>query len=92
MKLSIIIPVYNAVGMVGKTLDSIYSQGLDTEEFEVICVDDCSTDNSVEMMEAYAHKLGGESTDYQARGEQAAGWRAQHSHQAGEGRLAAVHR
>ena len=59
MKLSIIIPVYNAAGMVGRTLDSIYSQGLDNKDFEVICVDDCSTDNSVEVMEAYAHKLGG---------------------------------
>ena len=39
---SIIIPVYNGVGVVERALDSIYSQGLLQEEFEVICVDDCS--------------------------------------------------
>lgn len=59
MKLSVIIPVYNAAGTVCRSLDSIYSQGLDPQEFEVICVDDCSTDNSVEVMEAYARKLTG---------------------------------
>ncbi len=59
MKLSIIIPVYNAAGTVCKTLDSIYSQGLDTKDFEVICVDDCSTDDTADVMEAYAEKLAG---------------------------------
>ena len=39
---SIIIPVYNGRMVIGKALDSIYSQGLADEQFEVICVDDCS--------------------------------------------------
>ena len=39
---SIIIPVYNGVDVIGLALDSIYSQGLANEQFEVICVDDCS--------------------------------------------------
>lgn len=39
---SIIIPVYNGHDVIGRALDSIYSQGLVNEDFEVICVDDCS--------------------------------------------------
>ena len=39
---SIIIPVYNGQDVIGQALDSIYSQGLAEETFEVICVDDCS--------------------------------------------------
>lgn len=39
---SIIIPVYNGQDVIGRALDSIYSQGLSDEQFEVICVDDCS--------------------------------------------------
>ena len=39
---SIIIPVYNGQDVVGTALDSIYSQNLPIEDFEVICVDDRS--------------------------------------------------
>ena len=39
---SIIIPVYNGHDVIGRALDSVYSQGLASEDFEVICVDDCS--------------------------------------------------
>ncbi len=39
---SIIIPVYNGHDVVGRALDSVFSQGLDERDFEVICVDDCS--------------------------------------------------
>lgn len=39
---SIIIPVYNGQDVIGPALDSIYSQGMTNEQFEVICVDDCS--------------------------------------------------
>lgn len=59
MELSIIISVYNAADTVCRTLDSIYSQGLDPREFEVICVDDCSTDDTPKVLEAYRHRLGG---------------------------------
>ena len=42
--LSIIIPCYNATKTINRCLNSIYSQGLDERDFEVICVDDCSND------------------------------------------------
>lgn len=39
-KLSIVIPLYNSKDCFPQCLDSIYSQGLDENLFEVIVVDD----------------------------------------------------
>lgn len=52
IKLSIIIPVYNAEKYIGKCLDSLLGQTL--KEFEMICVDDGSTDNSLAVLRKYA--------------------------------------
>lgn len=46
--LSIIIPVYNAEKYIGTTLNSIYEQTY--KNFEIILVDDCSSDNSAEII------------------------------------------
>ena len=43
-KFSIVIPVYNAEPYIDECLKSILSQSM--EDFEIICLDDCSTDNS----------------------------------------------
>lgn len=48
--LSIVIPVYNAANTISRCLDSIWMQSLNDAEYEVICVNDCSTDNSVEVI------------------------------------------
>lgn len=48
MTLSIIIPVYNAEDYIKENLKSVYAQNLDS--FEVICVDDGSTDHSAEII------------------------------------------
>lgn len=47
MKLSIIIPVYNAEGFIENTVDTIFEQKLN--DFELIIVNDGSTDNSLEV-------------------------------------------
>ena len=52
--ISIVIPIYNGAWCVGRCLDSIYSQGLRLEDFEVICVDDCSTDGTLQVLAEYA--------------------------------------
>jgi len=52
IKLSIIIPVYNAEKYLHQCLDSVLGQSL--REIEVICVDDGSTDRSREILEEYA--------------------------------------
>ena len=49
---SVIVPVYNAQGYLRSCLDSICAQTL--TDFEVICVDDGSTDDSCSILQAYA--------------------------------------
>ena len=51
MKLSIIIPVCNVEQYIGPCLESIYRQGLSDGDFEVIVVNDGSTDNSMKVVE-----------------------------------------
>jgi glycosyltransferase involved in cell wall biosynthesis len=45
--ISIIIPMYNVAQYLEKCIGSVYNQGLDEREFEVILVDDESPDNSL---------------------------------------------
>ncbi len=54
MKVSVIIPNYNASCVISQTLDSLLSQTY--TNWEAIIVDDCSTDNSVEIINNYAQK------------------------------------
>ena len=54
---SIIIPMFNAEKYIGDCLDSILAQTF--QDFEVIVVDDCSTDNSRAVVESYAEKFDG---------------------------------
>lgn len=55
-RLSIIIPFYNVEQYIAQCLDSVYHQDIPEEEYEVICVDDCSPDNSISIVEEYARK------------------------------------
>ena len=48
---SIVIPMYNAEKYIGECLDSILAQTF--TDFEVIIVDDCSTDKSCEIVKSY---------------------------------------
>ena len=48
--LSIIVPVYNVEKYVRPCIESIFKQGLDDSRFEVIIVNDGSTDRSMEMI------------------------------------------
>lgn len=54
IRLSIIIPVYNVEAYLAQCLDSVYRQDIPEDEYEVICVDDCSPDNSLNILESYA--------------------------------------
>ncbi len=46
---SIIIPVYNVAAFLGELVDSLKAQDLDAKEWEVIFINDGSTDNSFEL-------------------------------------------
>lgn len=49
--ISIIIPVYNGLSHgLSKCLDSIWRQEINNDLIEVICVDDCSTDNTLKWL------------------------------------------
>lgn len=54
IKFPIIIPVYNVEKFLRECLNSITSQTL--KNFEVICIDDGSTDNSLGILQEYANK------------------------------------
>ena len=51
---SIIIPLYNKEGYVGDTLESVRTQQYD--DYEVVVVDDGSTDGGAALVESYAAK------------------------------------
>lgn len=48
---SVVIPVYNAERFIDKTLQSVLNQTV--KDIEIICVDDCSIDNSVQIIKKY---------------------------------------
>jgi len=54
LKFSILIPVYNSAKYVGRCIDSCINQSY--PNIEIICVEDCSTDNSREILEFYQKK------------------------------------
>lgn len=58
MLVSYIIPAYNAADTIVRCLESIYGLSLKREEFEVIVIDDCSTDNTVDVIEGYRQRVG----------------------------------
>lgn len=48
-KVSVIVPVYNASAYISRCCESLFMQTL--QDIEYVFVDDCSTDNSVELIE-----------------------------------------
>ena len=51
-KLAIIVPVYNVEPYIEQCLTSLVNQTM--QDIEIICVDDCGTDNSMKIVEKYA--------------------------------------
>lgn len=56
-KFSIIIPNYNKEKYVGECLESVFNQDIEKDKYEVIVVEDGSTDNSLEVIKKYPVKL-----------------------------------
>ena len=53
--ITVLIPVYNAEKHIGDTLDSLLTQT--STNFEVVCVDDGSTDESLKVLKSYKQKF-----------------------------------
>lgn len=51
IRLSIIVPFYNVEKYIEQCIRSLYDQDIPQEEYEVICVDDCSPDGSRAIVE-----------------------------------------
>ena len=55
MKISILLPVYNVEKFLAQTLESLAGQTF--RDFELVAVDDCSTDKSPEILRQFAPKF-----------------------------------
>lgn len=53
MKLSIIVPMYNAERYIGTCLESLITQEISNEEYEIVVINDGSTDNSRDIVNEY---------------------------------------
>jgi glycosyltransferase involved in cell wall biosynthesis len=53
--ISVIIPTYNRVDFLKKAIDSVFSQTY--KDFELIVVDDGSTDETKDLIKRYSHKI-----------------------------------
>ena len=54
VRVSVIMPVYNSAKFLRETLDTVINQTL--REIEIICVDDGSSDDSLDILKEYAQK------------------------------------
>lgn len=53
-KVSILIPCYNAEKFISKTLETVFNQSF--KDYELICLDDGSTDNTLKVLKEYEKK------------------------------------
>lgn len=54
MKVSAIVPVYNVEDYLGRYLDSLIKQT--HQDYEIICINDCSPDGSAEILDSYQYE------------------------------------
>jgi len=56
LKISIIIPVYNRPTLVARCIESCICQTMSNSDYEIIIIDDCSTDNTIQVIETYSSR------------------------------------
>ena len=57
MKISIIVTNYNYSKFLDRAIRSAFVQNYPTDKYELIVVDDCSTDKSLEIIESFGHLI-----------------------------------
>lgn len=55
--ISIIIPAYNSEKTVGKAIESLLSQNFPADKYEIIVVDNCSKDKTVNIVKGYPARI-----------------------------------
>lgn len=56
IRFSVIIPAFNSERFIAKCLESVLCQEYPKEKFEIIVVDDCSSDSQNDIIKKYACK------------------------------------
>lgn len=56
-KLAVVVPMYNVELFLKEALDSLLDQGLPSEEYQIILIDDGSTDNTLKIAREYVEKF-----------------------------------
>ena len=51
-QVSVLVAVYNSAKYISRCMDSLLAQTL--KDIQIICIDDCSTDESLEILNKYA--------------------------------------
>ena len=57
MRLSIVVPMFNAERFIADCIETIHNQGLQQNEYEIIAIDDGSTDSTPQLCDRYAAQL-----------------------------------
>lgn len=55
-KISVIIPCYNVEKWIGRCLSSVVEQDYGLDKIEIICVDDCSSDSTLDVLKEWESK------------------------------------
>jgi glycosyltransferase involved in cell wall biosynthesis len=53
-KVSVIMPTYNNEACIRRSIESVINQTMNKQDYELIIVDDCSTDNTLNIAKEYA--------------------------------------
>jgi glycosyltransferase involved in cell wall biosynthesis len=65
-RVSVIVPTYNRAGLIGETLTSVKNQSF--RDYEIIVVDDGSTDQTVEMLASFKEQISYRSIRHAGQG------------------------
>ncbi len=55
--ISVIIPVFNQERFIGRCIRSILNQSMDQKDYEIIVIDDCSTDNTLSVIKKFLEEI-----------------------------------
>lgn len=56
VKITAAVPTYNSEHFISRCLDSLVQQTMPNNEYEIICVDDCSQDGTVSILKKYSEQ------------------------------------
>jgi len=64
-KVSVVVPTFNQASYLGACLDAVYFQSY--PNLEIVVVNDCSTDETIQVLEEFVRSVGQETVSYASR-------------------------